>query len=162
MSDLPEDDRNTGDGDRRTAGEDETAGDPSSPDPVSDPAGADPETALEDLDVAAEDLPEDAFTEMETGEVDEDFVWAEVADDVEPAAEETADEVVIPKRKYCERCEYFASPPEATCTHEGTEILELVDMEHFRVVDCPVVAERRKIGATDIRGGRGLARPFSG
>jgi len=97
------------------------------------------------------------FEEVDVGEIDGEAVWdavvegeadaAELLDegpeiDEEPAVEpgETADEHVVNKREYCQRCEYFSEPPHATCTNEGTEIVELVDSDHFRVRDCPKVA----------------------
>lgn len=65
----------------------------------------------------------------------------------EAGPQETADPgVVVPKATYCESCEHFADPPDVACTHEGTRIAELVDREHFRVVDCPVVVEREALG----------------
>ncbi|WP_254535690.1 hypothetical protein [Halomarina litorea] len=64
----------------------------------------------------------------------------------EETPQETPDPGVVPKAAYCEGCEHFADPPEVACTHEGTRIAELVDREHFRVVDCPVVAEREALG----------------
>lgn len=51
----------------------------------------------------------------------------------------------VSKHSYCERCEYFSEPPEISCSHEGTEIVEFVDMETVRLVDCPIVAERRAL-----------------
>jgi len=54
-------------------------------------------------------------------------------------------ESIVPKRSYCERCEHFEAPPEVGCTHDGTRILEMVDREHFRVDNCPVVAEREAL-----------------
>ncbi|MFC7314811.1 hypothetical protein ACFQNI_20040 [Salinirubellus salinus] len=57
------------------------------------------------------------------------------------------DEVVVSKRRYCEGCRYFTTPPETACEHPGTDILELVDVEHFRVADCPVVEWRRDLEA---------------
>ena len=59
----------------------------------------------------------------------------------------TRDEVVVPKRRYCEGCQYFTQPPETACEHPGTEILELVDVDHFLVADCPVVEWRRDLEA---------------
>lgn len=50
----------------------------------------------------------------------------------------TADETV-PKREYCQRCPHFSEPPEATCSHEGTEIVEVVSVDQFRVRNCPMV-----------------------
>ncbi|GAB7094757.1 hypothetical protein JCM30237_19100 [Halolamina litorea] len=104
----------------------------------------------------------DLFEEVDVADVDSEAVWDAVVegdadaaellgdepgvDGAEPAAEpaadpaETADEHVIDKREYCQRCEFFAAPPEATCTNEGTEIVELVDNDSFRVRDCPKVA----------------------
>lgn len=54
---------------------------------------------------------------------------------------DTADEHIVDKRELCQRCEYFSAPPEVACQHGGTEILELVDSEHFRVRNCPKVEE---------------------
>jgi hypothetical protein len=62
-------------------------------------------------------------------------------------AEAVRDEVVVSKRRYCEGCRYFTEPPETACEHPGTDILELVDVEHFRVADCPVVEWRRDLEA---------------
>lgn len=50
---------------------------------------------------------------------------------------------IVSKQRFCEGCEYFSPPPNVACTNPGTEIVELVDNEHYRVSDCPVVAERR-------------------
>jgi hypothetical protein len=58
---------------------------------------------------------------------------------------EDREERVVDKAKYCHNCEYFSPPPELRCTHSGTEILELVDVDHFRVVDCPIVAEDEEL-----------------
>ena len=71
------------------------------------------------------------------------------ADSDLPDADTGHDEQVVPKRSYCEKCEHFAAPPETACEHPGTEIRELVDMEHFRVSRCPVVAKRRDIEEYD-------------
>jgi len=90
----------------------------------------------------------DAFTEMEVEGVDPDDVWerlasAEAGGAVTPEAERTYAEVS--KHSYCEQCEFFSEPPEVDCSHEGTEIVEFLDMERVRVVDCPVVAERKDL-----------------
>lgn len=47
----------------------------------------------------------------------------------------------VPKRRYCQRCEYFADPPTMACTREGTEIEALVETDRFRVRNCPVDRE---------------------
>ncbi|MEZ3117073.1 hypothetical protein RYH80_14245 [Halobaculum sp. MBLA0147] len=64
--------------------------------------------------------------------------------DAEPAAEavdEVGQEHVVDKRQYCQQCPHLADPPELGCTHEGTEIVEVTDAEHFRVRACPVIGE---------------------
>lgn len=83
------------------------------------------------------------FTAVDAGDIDEDAVWERLVEGATEPAPGPDEETVVPKASYCEQCEYFAPPPEVRCTHEGTEILELVDMEHVRVVACPVVAQRR-------------------
>lgn len=87
------------------------------------------------------------FTEQSAEEVDSDRLWEQVSgadDGVSPddAGEASPrDERVISKRSYCQSCEYFSEPPDVRCEHDGTEILEVVDLNRFRVVDCPVVRE---------------------
>lgn len=82
-------------------------------------------------------------------EVDARDVWRE--QDEEPVVASTSLEDVtrrsegvyeVPKREFCDRCRFFAEPPESDCNHEGTEILEFVDMEHALVESCPVVVDR--------------------
>ncbi|SDM56351.1 hypothetical protein SAMN04487949_2094 [Halogranum gelatinilyticum] len=51
----------------------------------------------------------------------------------------TAADETVSKRDYCQKCPHFSEPPEATCTHEGTEIVEVVTVEQFRVRNCPMV-----------------------
>jgi hypothetical protein len=134
--------------------------------PGADDMSADVETTLpggfepvDEPDVAAFDVDEppesDPFSEMapdfaelDLGDVDEDEVWealsaAEARGSVADVNERTYAEVE--KHTYCERCEHFTGPPETACTNDGTEILAFVDMETVRVVDCPVVAERRRL-----------------
>lgn len=85
------------------------------------------------------EVGEDAFVEMEVGDLD----------GVDPPYDDIdADRAsaVVPKRSYCERCVHFSAPPDMACTNEGTEIVELVDTDHVHVVDCPVVERRREIG----------------
>jgi hypothetical protein len=134
---------------------------------------APPDEAPEDLDAFGDledavddDELEDFFTEVDVEDVDEEDVWAEITDgaaddgtdlettgEVEAAFEEleadaaTADsdaaEAVVEKAGYCRQCPYFSEPPDVTCENEGTEIVELVDTERFRVRNCPVVQRRR-------------------
>lgn len=91
---------------------------------------------------------ETAFEEMDVGDLDPDQVWeeldeAEARGSVSEVRERTYAEVS--KHSYCEGCEWFSGPPDVSCSHEGTEILEFVDMKTVRVVDCPIVAERRQL-----------------
>jgi hypothetical protein len=92
--------------------------------------------------------PDSAFERMDVGDLDEDEVWEAIADaeargPVVDAAERTYAEVS--KHRFCETCPHFTGPPEIACTHEGTEILEFLDLETVRVVDCPIVEERREL-----------------
>ncbi len=89
-----------------------------------------------------------AFEEMDVGDLDPDQVWEELSDaeargSVAEARERTYAEVS--KHSFCEGCKWFSEPPDVSCGHEGTEILEFVDLETVRVVDCPVVEERREL-----------------
>ena len=94
----------------------------------------------------AVDGTEDLFEEVEVGAVDEETLWKQVETDegfvVEPPVDR---EDVIEKSVYCEKCEFFTGPPRTRCTHEGTTIIELADLEHFRVRNCPVVLEEEAL-----------------
>lgn len=119
---------------------------------------------------ADDDDFEELFTEMDVGDVDEETVWSEVgeaaqtpsvgageavADDTETGGggatddvHDTRDVTVVEKRQ-CHNCPHFADPPETACTHDGTTIEAEVDTDHFRVVDCPVVAKREEMETGD-------------
>lgn len=126
-----------------------------------DRPGGDP---LSEFDEPDDDLAE-LFSEVAVEDVDAQAVWSELdasgspgtgdgaasddhfeVPDADAVLREGADEAVVSKASYCQRCEYFSSPPDVGCSHPGTEIVELVDVKHFRVRNCPVVAQRR--GAT--------------
>ncbi|WP_435154900.1 hypothetical protein [Haladaptatus sp. DFWS20] len=92
---------------------------------------------------------EDAFTEVTVEDVDVDDLWADLeAEDsgdlvVSAPREESEndrDVRMIPKTT-CHGCPQFAEPPTVRCTHEGTDILAMVDTEQFRVADCPMVVD---------------------
>ena len=148
-----------GDGDAFPAApEDATSG---TSEPGDDPMLPDQST---DEDAAA-DVGE-AFEDMAVDDVEADEVWSDVADEEqtpgktdETTPEESAVETEVAevsKHEYCESCEYFSEAPEIHCTHDGTEILDFVDMEHVRLSNCPIVAERRGLeqgvskGSTDL------------
>lgn len=116
----------------------------------------DPFETLEDVDDDLDVDPEELFTEVDIESVDESAVWEELSESDENGSgislgtadgftdiEDDGDGVIVPKESYCQQCEYFSSPPATECTNPGTEILELVDIEHFRVQECPVVSRRR-------------------
>jgi len=105
---------------------------------------------------------EELFAEMEVGDLDEAEVWtalAESADEpvVDPdvvaeAVAESADadgDTTVVEKSLCHGCPHFADPPETACTHDGTTIEAEVDTEHFRVRECPVVAEREARDPSD-------------
>ncbi len=96
------------------------------------------------------------FEEMETDDLDPEDAWAALQDDetvgpgeVAPVQEEarttgtTPSGHVLNKRQYCQRCPYFSDPPEVSCGHEGTEIVEVVGADEFRVRGCPMVGKTR-------------------
>lgn len=84
-----------------------------------------------------DDLFKEVFAEMETADLDPEEVWSELEGGDE-AADEGSD-VRVQHRSVCHGCKYFSTPPEMHCNHEGTEILEVVDTDHYEVVDCPMM-----------------------
>ncbi|WP_336325994.1 hypothetical protein [Halovenus sp. HT40] len=95
---------------------------------------------------------EDAFDEMDVDKLDPDVVWQQLASaesrgSVGDAQERTYADVS--KHSYCEQCEHFSPPPDVSCGHEGTEIVEFLDMDTVRVVDCPIVTEREELEDDD-------------
>lgn len=79
-----------------------------------------------------------------------DASWEELVSDdgvFDDVTAMTGEETVVPKRRYCQDCGHFTDPPDVACTHPVGEILEVTDVEHFRVRDCPVVAYRREHSA---------------
>ncbi|MDY6818159.1 MAG: hypothetical protein SVG88_05795 [Halobacteriales archaeon] len=96
------------------------------------------------------DLDFEGFDEEEFTEIDSDRLWTElergsdepvaVGDPIEEEPDATGDVRVIPDRT-CHRCRFFSDPPAVHCNHEGTKILEIVDDDHFKVVDCPMVID---------------------
>lgn len=95
------------------------------------------------------DSMDGVFEEMDVASLDADAVWqglesAQTRGSVKDVERTYAD---VNKHTFCEGCEHFSKPPAVSCAHEGTEIIEFLDMETVRVVDCPVVAERHEIEA---------------
>jgi hypothetical protein len=97
---------------------------------------------------AGDPFDEGIFEEMEVGELDPDDVWESISDaERRGSVSQQAERIYadVSKHRYCEQCEFFSDPPDISCSHEGTEILEFLDQETVRVVDCPVVAERKEL-----------------
>jgi hypothetical protein len=115
-------------------------------------------------DVGTDRESGDLFEEMDVSDVDTDAVWASVLED-DPddpdgpgdAEEDTPgvdvgtaaaadvestvdDDHIVPKDDYCESCHFFGDPPTVECSYEGADVVEVVDMEQFRVRNCPVVS----------------------
>ncbi|WP_435070091.1 hypothetical protein [Haloplanus sp. C73] len=94
---------------------------------------------------------DDLFEPVDVDQIDEDAVWEAFAEgEMAPEAEvglgstvEAAapDEHVVSKREFCQRCPHFSAPPDVACTHEGTTIVEVVDIDDFRVRNCPIVED---------------------
>jgi hypothetical protein len=139
-------------GDGGTAGDDsQSAGDgddPRADAPLSELAA---EVAA---DADAVDPEESPFEAVDTGEIDPAEAWERLESDegfeqpepdagVEAVDEPATDapEHVVDKRQYCQQCPYLSSPPEISCGHEGTEILEVRDGDSFRVRNCPMIGE---------------------
>lgn len=149
--DARDDDRSTDDGDDRAG--DRTVG------PSDDwPTGNRTDAPLDDLASSVRDRREgtdasaDAslFEEQDVTAIDADVVWNRVESDAEVPTTGSSDATeretrVVAKEDYCEQCPYFSPPPTVQCSHDGTEILELVDMEQFRVANCPKVHETDRL-----------------
>lgn len=106
----------------------------------------DPFAELDDPEIPDADV-DDLFEEMDSPDIDDEEVFEAVftnASETDDSLEstETETEAVVSKEQYCKKCEYFSKPPEVACNNPGTEIVELVGIDSFRLRNCPVVAER--------------------
>lgn len=97
-------------------------------------ADVDPEAVWERLDDEDAEVTDAAVDALFEGETNDGFLDADLGDETS--------EAVVAKRSYCQRCQFFSSPPEVACRNPGTEIVELVDVDHFRVRNCPIVERR--------------------
>ncbi|MFY4812015.1 hypothetical protein [Haloarcula argentinensis] len=108
----------------------------------------DPDDPFSGMDERGEDpfgSGESAFERVDVDHIDADKVWAEIAEGDDSEATPESRYAEVSKHRYCEQCEHFSAPPNAHCTNEGTEIMEFLDMETVRLLDCPVVAEQHEI-----------------
>jgi len=88
---------------------------------------------------------ESVFESVDVESVDTEEVWASLDEEPSTATVEGSRYVEVSKHRFCEQCEHFASPPDAHCTNEEAEIIEFLDMETVRLLNCPVVAEQREL-----------------
>jgi hypothetical protein len=112
--------------------------------------GLDPFEDLDDIE-ASESVPRDLFEEVAVPDLDDEAVWEAITEDVDivhAAAPDRApdddDEAVVSKAQFCQKCEHFSDPPEVACSNSGTEIVELVGVDRFKVRNCPVVENRAR------------------
>jgi len=76
------------------------------------------------------------------GDVDEPQTTGGGPEQTTPTTPESeGDETVVDKRQYCQQCPYFSEPPEVSCHHEGTSIVEVLMDGQFRLRGCPVVTD---------------------
>lgn len=88
----------------------------------------------------------DPFFQESVPPVDSEAIWADLLMDdaeepggFEPAVQDVDGEQQVVSKGLCHRCRYFGDPPTLHCTHEGTTIHRVVDMDHYRVSNCPMV-----------------------
>ncbi|WP_410766978.1 hypothetical protein [Haloferax sp. DFSO60] len=118
--------------------------------PLSDLAGRVADRKAQTQHGSTTDSVDEFFDSIEVEELDED-VWTALVEggkeepgvgdgaEATPVDEdESGVEHVVPKESFCQRCEFFEAPPTFGCTHEGTNIIEAVDSDHFRVHNCPM------------------------
>ncbi|MFU1782100.1 hypothetical protein ACM16X_12020 [Haloarcula japonica] len=115
------------------------------PVPEPSPDTNDPFSGMDDRGEDPFESGESAFERVDVDHIDADKVWAEIAEDDDGDAAPESRYAEVSKHRYCEQCEHFSAPPNAHCTNEGTEIMEFLDMETVRLLDCPVVAEQHEI-----------------
>lgn len=71
--------------------------------------------------------------------IEEEFTVDQGDSDVDEDEEYV--ESLINKRIYCQQCPHFSEPPDVSCQHGGTSIVEVREDGQFVVRDCPVVTE---------------------
>lgn len=99
-----------------------------------------------------EEDPDAPFSQQPYHELDADAVWGDtleeesaVEGDIDGISREGEETFLVPKRDFCESCQYLSEPPEVECGHEGTTIHEFEDIGHVRVSNCPVVENLLRI-----------------
>lgn len=112
----------------------------------------DPDDPFANVDTPTEspfDAGESVFEHVDAGNVDPDDVWESITgeddDEAEPSIPDEGRYSDVSKHRFCEQCEHFSPPPAVSCGHHTAEIIEFLDMETVRLLDCPVVAEREEL-----------------
>ena len=123
----------------------DSAAESDSPLSGSSPSPDDPFSGMDDRGEDPFGKGESVFERVDVDHIDADKVWAEIAEDDDSETTPKSRYAEVSKHRYCEQCEHFSAPPNAHCTNEGTEIMEFLDMETVRLLDCPVVAEQHEI-----------------
>ncbi len=134
----------------REAGEGDTA--PDAPEGRVSPGSGEGEGAedpFDDPDPRGDPFEDDVFRQRGADDIDPDEAWADLATTEEAGDGSERRYAEVSKHSYCENCEWFSEPPAVSCTHEGTEIVEFLDMETVRLLNCPIVEERRAIRDED-------------
>jgi len=136
------------------AGTDGDRADPERADSAGDPTATDPFGGFEARDGDPFESAGGAFERVDVGDVDRDEVWESIAGDGDATGDVAATDpewdaesryADVSKHEFCERCEHFSAPPAVDCGHGDAEIVEFLDSETVRLLNCPVVAERRRI-----------------
>jgi hypothetical protein len=110
------------------------------------PLGADdPFSGMEGRDGDPFGEGESVFETVDVESVDADEVWASLNEEPTTGTVDGSRYVEVSKHRFCEQCEHFSSPPDAHCTNDEAEIIEYLDMETVRLLNCPVVAEQREL-----------------
>jgi len=114
-------------------------------DPFGEMAEDDPFREMDGSDSDPFGGAESAFEAVDVDALDEEELWEAIESDDTTATAQHKRYSEVSKHRFCEQCEFFAEPPASHCTHEEASILEYLDMERVRVVNCPIVAEQRRI-----------------
>lgn len=95
---------------------------------------------------------DEPFAQQPYHELDADAVWGDtpgeesaVDGDLDGISREGDETFLVPKRDFCESCQYLSEPPAVECGHEGTTIHEFEDIDYVRVSNCPVVENLLRI-----------------
>lgn len=129
----------------RAAGQSPVEGSATSEPVAGDPHGEDPFAGMDGREGDPFGEGESVFESVDVESIDADEVWESLDESPSTATVEASRYVEVSKHRFCEQCEFFASPPNAHCTHEEAEIIEYLDMETVRLLNCPVVAEQREL-----------------